>query len=534
MDKMPDQILKKHSASQQALLEQILQEGHVPTLPAVAQKLIELCQDERANFNAFAQVIEADPGLASRLLQVANSAYYGLRHKATSLERAIQALGLEYVKAITLGFHLADTLNKLNGNGFSMKEFWRQSLLRGVIARQIAAGYLPDRLEEAFLIGLLEDCGIPLLVEAMGERYAQLWRDCRCSHTALLKWERNLFDLDHVAAVGTIVEQWSLPELLAEPIRMHHRRTCTQPSGNQQVQLCQIAYFVGALSLDSPESFTEEDLKLADYGRVVFGLDSEKFSKILERSREEFLGIAQLFGDILPENINVTSLLAQAKKLLGGLAIEAHGKISDLEVEIARLGDSCRILGESLEDCLRDAETDSLTGLVGRGLLERYLEMTCDLVQKGQGELTIFFTDIDNFKNINTLYGHAAGDQVLKDLADLFRSFFRGSCCLARYGGDEIVAVLFGRQLKQAITLATGLLRKIRQIEIPHMNPNKTKDMQPSCSIGILFCESGSRPGGAARVLELADNQMYQAKNSGKDSFSFQVLLAETQDVRHD
>ena len=64
-------------------LQQLLKEANVPTLPMVAQKLVELCNDDRADFSDFAQVIHSDPGLASRILRMANSAFSGLRYRAT-------------------------------------------------------------------------------------------------------------------------------------------------------------------------------------------------------------------------------------------------------------------------------------------------------------------------------------------------------------------------------------------------------------------------------------------------------------------
>jgi HD-like signal output (HDOD) protein len=104
-------ISSENASVDKAKLAKLLRKGNVPTLPIVAQKLIELCKDDNANFAKFAQVIETDQGLSSRIMRVANSAYYGLRIKATTLKRAITALGLKYVRSISLGFHLANSLN---------------------------------------------------------------------------------------------------------------------------------------------------------------------------------------------------------------------------------------------------------------------------------------------------------------------------------------------------------------------------------------------------------------------------------------
>ncbi|MCK4629147.1 MAG: HDOD domain-containing protein, partial [Sedimentisphaerales bacterium] len=321
---MIDGPVTQTELSGEARLDELLKKANIPTLPMVAQKLIELCKDDNANFSQFARVIETDQGMSSNLLRVANSAYYGLRNKATTLERAIRVLGLKYVQSISLGFHLATALNKFEAYGFDMADFWHRCVFRGVLARQIANHYCPDRSEEAFLIGLLQNCGIPFLVEAYGRQYAHLWHDCHNSQSSLFQLECELFKFDHVAASAVITKQWSLPDLLAQPIRNHHTRSKSQPSRDEKLQLGQIAYFVGTLSLNDPESLTKEDVSLAEYAGKVFGLDKSGLNKILQNTRQEFSSVSQLFADILPEKVDVTELLTQANSLLGGLTQEAQ------------------------------------------------------------------------------------------------------------------------------------------------------------------------------------------------------------------
>jgi len=525
---MPNDNTTKSDRSRRRALKKLLGTAKIPTLPMVAQKLVDLCRDDRANFKDFARVIETDQGLASRLLRVANSAYYGLRHKATTLDRAITALGLKYVKSIALGFHLATALNQFAATGFNMSVFWRENILRAVMGKQLAARYVPDKQDEAFLIGLLQNCGVPFLAQVLGAEYGMIWRECRGSHTSLLKLEQELFEFDHVKAAEMIVEHWALPELLAKPIRTHHRRGQTQPSDNEQVQLCQIGYFVGTLSLNNPDSLSEEDLKLPDYCRSVFGLNNKSFREILQQSHKEFQGVSQLFSNVLNEQVDVASLLTQANDLLSGLTDDGQQQAFDLQAEVTRLRSLCTILSNSLDESVAEAEIDSLTGLLGRGRLERSIETTVGMVHSGQSTLTALFIDVDDFKDINNSHGHVVGDEVLCTLARLLKKLFGGKGSVARYGGDEMVVILLGLKLKQAVTLTARLVEQIRQIKLPVQPESAGGSANISCSIGMLFCEAGSSPGSAARVLELADNQMYKVKKSGKNSFKFQALEAQT------
>ncbi len=523
---MPSDVsMEQQSPVDDKKLDQLLSEADVPTLPMVAQKLVELCRDENANFADFARVIEADPGLASRLLRVANSAYYGLRHKASTLERAITALGLKYVKSVSLGFHLATALNKFGASGIDMEDFWRHSVLRAVLARQLANHYCSARCQEAFLIGLLQDCGIPFLVQALGQEYAKLWHNTNNnSQASLYLLEHELFPFDHLAAAGIITQQWGLPKLLAHPICVHHCRSEAQPSTDEEVQLSQIAYFVGTLSLNGPESLSEEDITLLDYAHTTFGLSGKDLNKILEKTSHEFSGVSKLFGNILPDQVDIAKLLSQTNNLLSGLANDANRKIFDFESEMKEFKSYCDSLTNSVAHYRQQAQTDPLTGLATRDVLTGNLEEACQSLRSGQASLAVLFIDIDNFKEVNDRYGHSAGDRLLKEFARMLQERFGNTGCVARYGGDEFVVGLSGVRLDQAVLLTKNLLEKIHNFSLSNVSQIPPDGAVLSCSIGMVFYEAGASPAGAAGILELADHQMYLVKDNGKNNLSYQVI----------
>jgi len=505
-------------------LELLLRKTDVPTLPIVAQKLVEICSDDNANFAQFAQILEADQGLASRIMKVANSAYYGLRIKATTLQRAITALGLKQVKSIALGFHLAGALNKFRTTNFDMNKFWQQSLLRGVLARQLAAGYCPARREEAFLIGLLQDCGIVLLVQTLGEDYAKIWQKDDISPLAGFKLERNLFEFDHIIAASVIAEKWSLPYLLAEPIRTHHRRSQSQASVAETVQLCQISYFVGALAFNDPSAVEEEDLTLADYCRSAFGLDKREMRKLLRKTRQEFSGIAQLFAGIIPEQTDITELTIRANNMLSDLAIDAHHRIFDCEQEIKQLDAECKDMAQAVEHHRKESRKDDLTKLENRSCLEEYLREMCPKVSGGTTSLTVMSIDIDDLKAVNNEHGRSSGDKLLQEFSRLLQGLFDEIGRVFRYGNDEVVVGLTGLQLKQAIKLSRALIERVHSLRIKDSRGQVHDEIRATCSIGMVFCAAGANPGNSETLLEQADGQMRLAKSNGKEGFEYQII----------
>jgi len=510
-------------------LNHLLQDAEIPTLPVVAQKLLDLCQDENANFAQFARVIEADPGTASRLLRVANSAYYGLRNKVTNLERAITYLGLKYVQSISLGFQITSVMSKFESVGFDMQKFWQESILRGVMARQIARRYCPERSEDAFLVGLLQDCGVPILAQALGEEYVKLRSDPYLSQASLYHLERSLFEIDHVTAAKAIMSHWALPDLLARPICNHHSSVGSKPNKIERIQLCQISYFVGTLSLNEPATLDFDDLTLPEYAQNTFGLDIEDLTKILQQVREEFAGISQLFADILPDDVNVTVLLERANRLLCNLACETYSKNFNFETELEKYKTKCDDLTQTMEDYRRQACTEALTGLDTRQMMKEFLATAYDDLRMGRTSLTLLFADIDNFKEINDRYGHLGGDRLLLDFAQMLQGIFGDMGCVARYGGDEFVVALPGLEQEEAIRKGESLLERTRRFSIPTDPTVKKGGCTFSCSIGMVYYEAGAAPAGAAEIMEKADQQMYKAKNSGKNDLSIEIISGPTE-----
>lgn len=511
-------------ASVRDKLQKVLEQATIPTLPVVAQKLVEMCQEDRAGMAEFARVIKSDGGLASRLLRVANSAYYGLRHKATTVDRAIGALGLKQVKSISLGFQLASSLGQGTAATFDAKAFWEQSLLRGVIARELARTYCPRRADEAFIIGLLQDCGIPFLAQAWSEAYITMLNDFSGSHSSLPQLENELFQFNHMAAAEMIVQEWRLPEILCLPLYAHHHRPESAPSQKELTQLCQISYFVATVPLDAADLLTEDHLALPDYCLSTFGLDCRDLKTMLQAAQQQFHTVAQLFSTILPEKVDPLALLGRANMLLSQINEDTTFKLLDIQAELDRLRANCALLVDSIEELTVQSETDKLTSLATRGIFERHVAVACNRVRTGEASLTLLFMDIDNFRQINNDHSHAAGDHVLCETANLLRKYFDDSGFVSRYGGDEFVVSIMGLSLPQATALTEAFMARVEQEPLTLPGSQDGADLHVSCSVGLIFCEPGADPGDCAALLKLADEKMYQAKNTGKKKMCFHVI----------
>ena len=153
--------------------------------------------------------------------------------------------------------------------------------------------------------------------------------------------------------------------------------------------------------------------------------------------------------------------------------------------------------------------TDALTGVGSRRLLEDKLEAECARSKRYKRPFSVAILDLDNFKTINDVFGHATGDNALKKLADCMKSQKRIPDILARYGGDEFVILMPETEAGDALTFMDRIRAKVQQIEV-----EENVSMTISCGVAQSmpdFSDSSSD------VIRRADLALYEAKSAGRN-----------------
>lgn len=160
--------------------------------------------------------------------------------------------------------------------------------------------------------------------------------------------------------------------------------------------------------------------------------------------------------------------------------------------------------------------TDALTGLYNRRYLTRRLEEELARAQRYAQPLSCLFADVDHFKRINDTYGHAAGDEVLRELAARVRCHLRSSDVAVRYGGEEFALLLPQTAAREAARIAERIRATVREEPVP----TRAGPIPVTVSIGVAQArpELGQRREtvGTA-LLAAADAALYQAKDKGRD-----------------
>lgn len=159
----------------------------------------------------------------------------------------------------------------------------------------------------------------------------------------------------------------------------------------------------------------------------------------------------------------------------------------------------------------RQAENDGLTGVLNRGALER---LAAGLTEAGAGptRLGLILLDLDHFKVINDSFGHAAGDQVLKEAAKRLCAALRQGDVIARFGGEEFAILLLDQDSEAPAEIAERLRLALHD---PPFLLETGESLEVTASFGTAIVEN--RPGAWARLIAAADRALYRAKAEGRN-----------------
>lgn len=204
---------------------------------------------------------------------------------------------------------------------------------------------------------------------------------------------------------------------------------------------------------------------------------------------------------------------------------------SQLEEKWTQLKETTEELQQSRQLLQRLSQEDALTGLLNRRGLDTELRRLKSLSERQGDPIGFLILDIDNFKEINDKYGHAAGDLILKICADLLRSLLRGSDIISRYGGDEIIVTLPSADAKITRLTAKRILTAIRK----HDFSIGKVSIPVTVSIGAAS-EIPVTGGSLDNIMKMADHALYYAKRNGKDAMALwspdDELMFENDDLK--
>ncbi len=271
---------------------------YLPPMPSIAQEILTAANDASSGIDDIAAIIQKDPGLAARIVGVANSAYFGYPRKIDTLEDAIiNILGLDLVMGFALSIAMSGVFDPEKCPGFNINRYWCSAMLTAELSKGISP--LVEKKhqlkpEQLHLFGLLHNIGILVLADRFPNIMSELFENAaKDKRKQLIEYERETIDFNHHEAGSWLAHKWHLPQPLINVILHMHE---TEYHGDDEVAV----HMVGICSRISRQWLLETDYcpsqELEQLEKL--GLDMNKIEKFLDKTRHKLGEIKQLVSEM--------------------------------------------------------------------------------------------------------------------------------------------------------------------------------------------------------------------------------------------
>lgn len=200
-----------------AQFKKVLREiKNLPTLPGIVAKLGKMAEDPDTTTEQMGRVISKDHILASKLLKLVNSAFYGFPQRISSLNSAIILLGFNVIKSLIISASIFEVMEAQD------VELWEHSLGCAVVCNVLARHLGVKDPEEISTAGLIHDIGKVAIKMELPREYQKITELSQEKKISRLEAEREVLGLDHAEVGSWLAKSWNLPNKLVEPIACHH------------------------------------------------------------------------------------------------------------------------------------------------------------------------------------------------------------------------------------------------------------------------------------------------------------------------
>ena len=265
---IPEKILEKVSS--------------FPNMPKAAIKLRALISKEDASIDEIENILRHDPGLAANVLRLANSAFFGVSAKVTTLKQAVVLLGVKRFSKIAFAACTSNLMNAaVEGYGLSPEGLWLHSIAVSTTAEALAKNRKLEESNDFFTPALLHDLGKLVLgkfVKAEQEKFDSLLGNS----VPFVFAEKGVLKTDHAEIGALILNRWSFPDDLVRAVRWHHN-----PEGVENPNKhADIVYLANLLCHSNDAGQSDEEQINKPYSSVLdrLGLSSEQYEVFAEKA----------------------------------------------------------------------------------------------------------------------------------------------------------------------------------------------------------------------------------------------------------
>ncbi|MDH5357781.1 MAG: HDOD domain-containing protein [Gammaproteobacteria bacterium] len=260
--------------------------------PHTYSQLNELMHAPNSSVDDISAVINTDPALATRLLKVVNSPFYGFPSQINTISRAITIIGTRELTNLVLATSVMNSFKGIPNNLMNMDEFWRHSLACAIAAKYLAQHCSQRTSEQFFIAGLLHNIGCLVIYQSVPELAKEAINSARFGHELIYKAEQRILGFDHTEVGQALVHAWRLPISLEEVVRFHH-----MPSKAQQFPVEVAIVHVADVMVSAAEFGHSGDQHVPSLDHdawELLGLDASVLPEILQQVSDQLDDLASL------------------------------------------------------------------------------------------------------------------------------------------------------------------------------------------------------------------------------------------------
>lgn len=267
--------------------EELFESFKIPPVPIVATRLIQAVDDPTCSATTLTRIISVDQAMASQVLKIANSAFYGCPRKVPNLALAIVILGFNTIKNLVISMSTRDVYDRHNR---VTQTLWEHSLAVGVTSHVIARFLMVSQIDDTFICGLLHDIGKAVINQHDSKKYEAVIAKKYEGERTYIDKENEIFGFSHEDVGAFMVQKWNLPEELEQTIRFHHSEDpeseIDQPYLARLINIVKLADLI-CHRLDSQDAVNDEVFyEMAAPSMQALKLEKNQLENCLTRIEE--------------------------------------------------------------------------------------------------------------------------------------------------------------------------------------------------------------------------------------------------------
>lgn len=206
------------------LATRVKEMSSIPSLPEQYERIMEELQSEDSSLQKIGEIVESDIAMTAKILQLVNSAFFGLTQHVATPAQASMLLGVDVIRTLVLTSGVFSQFDESISAKMDLQSIWSRSAQVGTLAKAIAMEETADKLtaDYAFMAGMLMDVGLFVLASNMTDEVFDEWQAAKQSGEPDWKVERDVFGQSHMEVGAYLVGLWGLPNPIVESVAYHH------------------------------------------------------------------------------------------------------------------------------------------------------------------------------------------------------------------------------------------------------------------------------------------------------------------------